>query len=62
MIATDLSKQQALDADRKGIQQNNFTGNLNRAAGAKKFFIIEKVKKLFWIFYKKLLKYCKCVP
>ena len=30
MIAIDLSKQQALDADPKAIQQNNFTGNLDR--------------------------------
>ena len=30
MIAIDLSKQQALDADSKAIQQTNFTGNLNR--------------------------------
>ena len=29
MIAIDLSKQQALDADRKAIQQINFTGNIN---------------------------------
>ena len=28
MIAIDLSKQQALDADQKAIQQINFTGNL----------------------------------
>ena len=30
MIAIYLSKQQALDADPKPIQQINFTGNLNR--------------------------------
>ena len=30
MIAVDLSKQQALDADPKAIQQINFTANLNR--------------------------------
>ena len=29
MIAIDLSKQQALDADPKAIQQINFTGNLD---------------------------------
>ena len=29
MIAIDLSKQQALDAYRKAIQQINFTGNLD---------------------------------
>ena len=30
IIAINLSKQQALDADPKAIQQINFTGNLNR--------------------------------
>ena len=30
MIAIDLSKQQALDADLRAIQQINFTGNLDR--------------------------------
>ena len=30
MTAIDSSKQQALDADPKAIQQINFTGNLNR--------------------------------
>ena len=29
MTAIDLSKQQALDADPKAIQQINFTGNLD---------------------------------
>ena len=31
MIAVDLSKQQALDADPRAIQQINFTANLDRA-------------------------------
>ena len=31
MIAVDLSKQQALDADPKAIQRINFTVNLDRA-------------------------------
>ena len=30
MIAIDLSKQQALDADSKATQQINFTGNLEQ--------------------------------
>ena len=34
MIATDLSKQEALDTDPKAIQQINFTGNLARAPNA----------------------------
>ena len=41
MIAIDLSKQQALDADPSAIQQINFTTNLNRATNATMFFIIE---------------------
>ena len=32
MIAIDLSKQQALDADPRAIQQINFTANLDRTA------------------------------
>ena len=43
MIATDLSKQQVLDADLKAIQQINFTGNLD-PAGNTTFFIIEEAK------------------
>ena len=34
MIVIDLRKQRALDADPKPIQQINFTGNFDRAAGA----------------------------
>ena len=45
MIAIDLSKQQALDADPKEIQQINFTGNLHRAEGATMFFIIKETKE-----------------
>ena len=40
MIVIDLSKQQALHADRRAIQQINFTGNLGRAEGAFKFFCL----------------------
>ena len=45
MIAIDLSKQQALDADPRAIQQINFTANLNRDDGATIFFIIEQANK-----------------
>ena len=31
MIVMDLSKQQALDADPRALQQINFTANLDRA-------------------------------
>ena len=40
MIAIDSSKQQALDADPKAIQQINFTGNLNSTNNGIMFFII----------------------
>ena len=42
-IATDLSKQQVLDADPNAIQQINFTGNLDQAENTTKVFIIEAV-------------------
>ena len=41
MIAIDLIKQQALDADPKAIQQINFTANLNRAGNTRLYFILE---------------------
>ena len=51
-IAIKLSKQQALDADSKAIQQIKFTENINRKNNEsgnindniKMFFIIEKAK------------------
>ena len=45
MIAIDLSKQQALDADPRAIQQINFTANLERVGNTIMFFIIEQAKK-----------------
>ena len=45
MIAIDLSKQQALTADPKAIEQINFTGNLDRAVNATKFFVTEEAKE-----------------
>ena len=46
MIARDLSKQQALDANSKSKQQINFTGDLERDNGAIMFFIIKEAKEL----------------
>ena len=57
MIAIDLSKQQALDADPKAIQQINFTANLDRAGNTRLYFYIsflKKKKKLFLNFHKEL--------
>ena len=45
MIATDLSKQQALDGDPKSIQQINFTANLDGDRNMTMFFIIEEEKE-----------------
>ena len=44
MIAVDLSKQQALDADPRIIQQINYTANLDRAGNTRIYFVLEKAK------------------
>ena len=46
MIAVDLSKQQALDADPRAIQQINFTANLDRAGNTRVYFILEEAKEI----------------
>ena len=45
MIAINLIKQLALDADPKAIQQINFTANLNRAERTRFYFILEEAKE-----------------
>ena len=45
MIATDLSKQQELDADPRAIQQIIFTANLDRTGNTTMFFITEEAKE-----------------
>ena len=45
MIAIDLIKQQALDADSRAIQEINFTENLDRGENTTMFFIIEEAKE-----------------
>ena len=45
IIATDLSKQQALDTDPRAIQQINFIANLDRTGNTTMFFIIEEAKE-----------------
>ena len=45
IIAVDLSKQQALDADPRAIQQINFTANLDRARNTRVYFILEEAKE-----------------
>ena len=49
IIAIDLSKQEALDADPKVIKQINFTTNLDRA-GNTTLFIVEEAKETIFIF------------
>ena len=51
MISVDLSKQQALDADPKAIQQIDFTENLEQEIQDYISFLM-KQKKLFRIFHK----------
>ena len=47
MIAVDLSKQQALEADPGASQQINFTANLDRAGNTRVTLFLKKQKKLF---------------
>ena len=49
MIAIDLSRQQALDADSRAIQQINFIANLDRA-NTKIYFIVEEAKETIFEF------------
>ena len=50
MTAVDLSKQQALDADPKAIQQINFTPNLDRENNKRILFILEEAKETVFEF------------
>ena len=45
VIAIDLSKQQALDANPRAIQQISFTANLDKAGDIRIYFILEKAKQ-----------------
>ena len=50
IIAVDLSKQQALDADPKAIQQIDFTGN------TRFYFILEEAKETVFEFSQEIIK------
>ena len=50
MVAVDLSKQQALDANPKAIQQINFTANLDRTGNTRFYFILEDAKETVFEF------------
>ena len=56
MIEVDLSKQQALDADPKAIQQIYFTANLYRAWNTRLYFILEEAKETVFEFSKGTVK------
>ena len=47
MIAIDLSRQQALDADSKAIQQINFPANVDQDGDTTMFLLLKKRKKPF---------------
>ena len=56
MIAVDLSKQQALDADPRAIQQINFTANLDRAGNTRVYFILKEAKETILDFSQRTVK------
>ena len=59
VIAINLSKQEALDADLRAIQQTNLTENFDRAGNTAMFFIIEEAKETVLDFSQETLKVCK---
>ena len=54
MIAVDLSKQQALDAGPKAIQEINFAANLDKEGNTRFYFILEESKETVFEFHKEL--------
>ena len=56
MIAVDLGKQQALDADPRVIQQISFIVNLDRAVNTTMFSIIEEAKETVLDFSQRTVK------
>ena len=46
IIAVDLSKKQALDANPRANQQIDFTANIDRAGNTKIYFILEEAKEI----------------
>ena len=57
MIAIDLSKQQAVNADPKAIQQIDFTANLDIAGNTRFYFILEEVKETIFEFSQGTVKF-----
>ena len=56
MIVVDLSKQQALYADPKAIQEINFTADLDIAGNRRIYFILEEVKEIVLDFSQETVK------
>ena len=56
MIAVDLSKQHALDADPRAIQQINFIANIDRAGNTRVYFILEEAKETILDFSQGIVK------
>ena len=56
IIAVDLSKQQALDADPRAIQEINFKANLDRDGNTRFYFILEEVKETIFEFSQGTIK------
>ena len=59
MIAVDLSKEQALDADPEASQQINFTANLDRAGNIRLYFILEEARETIFEFSQETIKVLK---
>ena len=57
MIATDLSKQQALDADARAIQHINFTVNLDNDGNTRIYCILEEAKETIFEFSRGTVKF-----
>ena len=56
MIAIDLNKQRAFDADPRAIQQVNFTANLDSAGNTRFYFILEEAKETIFEFLQGTVK------
>ena len=57
MLAVDLSKQQEIDADPKGIQQINFMANLEGAGNTRFYFILKEPKETVFEFSQGTVKF-----
>ena len=56
MVAIDLSKEEALRADPKAIQQINFTAKLDRAGNTRFYFTLEEAKETVFEFSQGTIK------